>query len=292
MTLKLSENEMKQIEKASGGSPDPFGRWVLSKQNLTEVITRKIKLPESVIIYDDTLRSGANMPYVSLDIETKLEIARKLEEVGVKDAKVGYASVEEHVDFIKRLTDEGTSMRLFANVRSYITNWSDDVDRAVGCGVNGVWFAVRRPGVAIPGRKPMNEEEYSKRISDCVTYSKERGLFVVGPSIKEGLDAGINRVVVSDGRGWLLPETVEYNTMVMRDFVGSDVEISIHCHNDYGLATANTLAALKGGADALEVTVYFAFHPFAGLSCYNCFHGHVLVCQKIVNVPKQPFFFS
>jgi isopropylmalate/homocitrate/citramalate synthase len=101
----------------------------------------------------------------------------------------------------------------------------------------------------------MNEEEYSKRISDCVVYAKERGLFVVGPSIKEGLDAGINRVVVPDGRGWLLPETVEYETMTMRDFVGPEVEISVHCHNDYGLATANTLAALKGGADALEVTV-------------------------------------
>ena len=279
MFQKLSEKELEHLEKETGAMPDLWGRWLVSKDNLREVINRKMKLPESVIILDDTLRSGANMPYVYLNIEEKLEIARKLEEIGVTEIMAGYAGVEEHNEFVRRLKDEGNSMRLLAKTRGFIPGWKDEIDRAANCGFDGVNFLLGRIGVAL-GAEAMSEEEYKKRVSNCVMHAKERGLFVMGPGTKEGLEAGIDRTTVADGHGWLRPETMEYNTMRMRDVVGPDVELSIHCHDDFGLATANTLAGLTGGGDALEVTVNGYGHRSGNAN----FEQVVLACEALYGV--------
>lgn len=253
MLSKLSEKQMIFLEKETDGVPDPWGRWILSKQNLSEAVPAD-GLPESVIILDDTLRSGANMPYVYLTIEDKLEIARKLEEVGVKEAVAGYAGIEEHNDFIRRLKGEGTKLKLIAKTRGYIPDWDAEIDRAADCGFDGVTFLLGRIGVALGG-DAMTDEEYAKRVSSCVTHAKDYGLFVQGPGIKEALEARVDRVGAGDGHGWLLPATIKNNTQRQRELVGPNVQISCHCHDDLGLGTANTLAGLEGGADVLEVTI-------------------------------------
>jgi isopropylmalate/homocitrate/citramalate synthase len=274
---KLSEEELKKIEEETGGVPDSWGRWVVSKENLKEI--KKMRLPKNVIILDDTLRSGANMPYVYLKIEDKLEIAKKLEEVGVREIMAGYAGVEEHNEFIRRLKDEGTSMRLIAKTRGFIPDWKTEIDRAADCGFDGVNFLLGRIGPALGG-EVMSEEKYKERVTQCVTHAKERGLFVMGPSTKEGLEAGVDRVTCGDGEGWLLPETVEANTKKTREKVGPNIEISIHCHDDFGLAAANTLAGLKGGGNALEVTV----NGFGHRSGNANFEQIVLACEAIYGV--------
>ncbi len=69
------------------------------------------------------------------------------------------------------------------------------------------------------------------------------------------LNSGAQRIFLYDAKGWLTPEAVSFLVTHVRDIIGPDIQIGMHCHDDYGLATINTLEAVKASADVVDVTV-------------------------------------
>ena len=245
---------------------DPQERWMAPTMNKIAVEPAPGQ-PQSVIIRDDTIRSGGNTPGVYADFKQKLELAEKLEAMGVVEAEVGYSSIPEELEFIQTLKRKGSKLQCGVHVRYYDPEYRKEIKKAVDGGADlvnmvGYWGYVMTHALCPQNWKGNIEE----RISDAVGYAKSLGarvavgadfhnLETVARFVPAAVAAGADRIVVYDARGWFVPQTLAFLVRYVRTLGGPDVGIGVHCHNDMGLATINTIEAIRAGATACDVTV-------------------------------------
>jgi len=223
-------------------------------------------------IFDTTLRDGEQTPGVNLNIQEKLEIARQLEKVGVDVIEAGFA-IASPGDF--------EAVRTVARNIKGVTIAS--LSRAVEKDIDRAWEAVKdaeRPrihtfiatsDIHMKYKLKMTEEEVLERAVACVRYAKKycediefsaedasrsRDEFLYR-IFEEVIKAGATVINIPDTVGYAAP--AEFGKLIrgIRENVANinKVDISVHCHNDLGLAVANTLAAMENGATQLECTI-------------------------------------
>jgi methanogen homocitrate synthase len=250
---------------------DPEGKWWNCYSNLLNVVTKDFSLPERVIVKDETLREGLVVPgRKQVDTAALLEVAAALAEAGFTQLEVGFtAAVDEHREFAKMLKREGVKMAHSAHTRTWAKDWKAEIDGVIEAGadiVNLIGFGtVETEKFVLPG---MRKEELAELYGKQVEYSKKQGKFtsfmistnVTRPDIiydcyKSASDAGVNRVYVADSYGCSTPEGTKYLITWIRDIVGPGIEIGLHQHNDFGLATANALAAVTAGASVIDTSI-------------------------------------
>jgi isopropylmalate/homocitrate/citramalate synthase len=253
---------------------DPVGRWASSPLNtLSCVVSKPVTRPGRILIKDETLRSGANTPGVKATIEKKLQIAEALEAMGVREVEAGYPGIAEHCQFMRALKEMGSKLRLGAHTRIWVSNFKEEIDRAIDSGADVINF--------VGGADPLQGQALHPEIlgdpfldhaRKAISYAKSKGVLVAFGSADPGplrcfhnwllaaSEAGAERLYIYDGRGWFLPETIEFLVRYARDLLGERKEIAVHCHDDFGLATANSLAAIRAGADLVDVTVLSTGH--------------------------------
>jgi D-citramalate synthase len=210
---------------------------------------------------DTTLRDGEQTPGVSLTPEQKLEIATALSDIGIDVIEAGTAVASEgEKEAIRLISDAG----LATECCTYVRARRDDIDSAADCGVDSVHLVVPVSDLHITKKLGKDREAVYDMAMDAVSYAKERGLIVelsgedasradidyLSNLFKDGVSAGADRLCFCDTVGLLTPErTAEIIPRVCH------APLSIHCHNDLGLALANTLTALNSGATCAHVTV-------------------------------------
>ncbi len=210
------------------------------------------------------MRDGEQTPGVALTREKKLLIARALDDMGISVIEAGSAitSTGER-ESIKAVANEG----LNAEICSYCRIVKMDVDYALECDVDSIHLVVPVSDLHIR-TKIKNDRDAVRQIAVEVTeYAKDHGLVVelsgedasradlkfLKALYEDGIDAGTDRLCFCDTVGLLVPERTGE---IFRDLSSSlKAPLSIHCHNDFGLATANTVAALAAGAKQAHVTV-------------------------------------
>jgi D-citramalate synthase len=214
-------------------------------------------------IFDTTLRDGEQTPGVSLTPDQKLRIALKLDNLGVDVIEAGSAitSVGERQG-IKEIASEGLS----AEICSFARAVQVDVDAALECDVESVHLVVPTSDLHIEHKLRKTREEVKQTAMDAVVYAVDHGLLVelsaedatrsdygfLKQVFKEGIDLGAKRICACDTVGMLTPEK-SYEFYKGLNELG--VPLSVHCHNDFGLAVANTLSGLRGGASQAHVTI-------------------------------------
>jgi 2-isopropylmalate synthase len=223
-------------------------------------------------IFDTTLRDGEQTPGVNLNLQEKLEIARQLERLGADIIEAGFA-IASNGDF--------EAVREVAkNVRKPVIS---SLARAIEKDIDRAWEAVQHAAhprihtfiatsdIHMKYKLRMTEEQvlekaaamarYAKKYCDDIEFSPEDA----GRSRPEFLYRILEAVIAEGATVVNIPDTVGY-TMPLEfgklikgicDNVSNigHADISVHCHNDLGLAVANTLAALENGAVQLECTV-------------------------------------
>ncbi|MEM0010109.1 MAG: 2-isopropylmalate synthase [Candidatus Bathyarchaeia archaeon] len=226
---------------------------------------RQNHFADKIRIFDTTLRDGEQTPGVSLTPEKKVLIAKKLDELGVDIIEAGFAAASEgEMKAIKLITKEN----LRAEICSFARGVKDDIDAALKCEVDSVFLVIPASDIQIKSKFKRSREEVLKMTERFVEYAKDHGLIVeFGPEdatrsdmsflkeiIKTALSAGADRITPPDTVGILTPERA-YNFFLelRQSFPG--VVFGVHCHDDFGLASANTLAALRAGAEVAHVTV-------------------------------------
>lgn len=215
-------------------------------------------------IFDTSLRDGEQMAGVALTPEDKLEIAKQLDELGVDTIEAGFAIVSEgERKAIRSIVNEG----LKAEVCSLARANRKDVDAAISCGIRCIHTFIATSDVHLKYKLKMDREEVLRRAVEAVEYAKSYGVTVefsaedatrsdfsyLKKVFKAVEEAGVDRIDVPDTVGIATPERMK---ILVGDVVSYlKVPVSVHCHNDFGLASANTLAGVDAGASQVHVTV-------------------------------------
>jgi len=219
-----------------------------------------------IIINDTTLRDGEQAAGVVFRREEKLHIARMLDTIGVQEIEAGIPAMgKEEQETIKAILSMGLKARISTWNRAVI----QDIKASVDCGVKMVSISVPVSDIHLKFVLNRNRRwalEQTKRVID---YAKEYGLYVCVGAVdasrsardffmrfaRLAQDCGADRLRFDDTMGILNPFQTFEIINKLRSEIGVDIDIEIHSHNDFGMATANTLAAIKAGARYASVTV-------------------------------------
>ena len=220
--------------------------------------------PGDIEICDVTLRDGEQTPGVVFSREEKIAIAEKLDSVGVEVIEAGFPVVSRSEAAIVR---DIAHLGLDAKVCCLARSVAKDVDVALGCDVDFVSIFIATSDLHLKYKYHKTFEEAESCALDVLDYAKDHGLTVrfaaedatrtdvnVLKSIfKAAQDHGADYVSIADTVGILNPSTAFYLVNEIKKAVKT--KVCIHCHNDLGMAVANTISGAEAGAFQLHTTV-------------------------------------
>jgi len=215
-------------------------------------------------VLDTTLRDGEQTPGVALTPDQKLEIAKALDELGVDVIEAGAAITSEgERKAIKLVSNAG----LHAEICSFVRAARADIDAALACDVDSVHMVVPTSDIHLKYKLKKTRKEVKEMALDAAQYALDHGLIVEFSSedasrtkksflldmLSAAASLGVQRVCACDTVGVLTHEKSRelFSTLTEK----LKIPVAAHCHNDFGMATANTVAAVLGGAKEIHVTV-------------------------------------
>ncbi|MBA7532255.1 2-isopropylmalate synthase [subsurface metagenome] len=215
-------------------------------------------------VFDTTLRDGEQTPGISFTGEQKRTIARQLDRLGVDIIEAGTPiTSKEEKEVVQHICDEGLSAKICGLARVL----PKDIDACIDCSVDMVHIFVPSSAIQREHTTRMSEEEVKERAYEMTRYVKEHGcicMFSAMDATRTGLDYLIELYKTAEEAGadiLNVPDTVGVSEpfsmfkLVEAIHRAVKVPLSIHCHNDFGLAVANSLAAVKAGASEVQVAV-------------------------------------
>jgi len=237
--------------------------WVSALNARPEV---RAKFPKNTIhFYDTTLRDGEQTVGVVLSPTQKLNIARKLDELGVSRIEAGFPRVSpEDAEAIQLMQQAGIKAELWGFSRAV----KADVDELVRLGLKASVIEAPTSEIKLKAYG-ISHDEVLKRISDAVRAAKQNNItvafFAVDGTRTEldflkkvylaALEAGAAEIVVVDTIGACGPEAAGILVEEVCRWVGPSIPIHWHGHNDFGMATACAVAAVRAGASWIQGTI-------------------------------------
>ncbi|QDP25347.1 homocitrate synthase [Bradyrhizobium cosmicum] len=221
-------------------------------------------LSRPIVLNDTTLRDGEQAPGVAFTTGEKVSIARALARAGVVEIEAGTPAMgHEEVTAIRAIVEAGLPVTAIAWCRMR----QADVDAAIAAGVSMVNVSIPSSDVQIAAKLSGGRAAALEQVRRVVGYARDRGLDVaVGGEDSSRADvdflveliatakaAGARRFRIADTLSVLDPDASFALMKALR--ATTDLELEFHGHDDLGLATANTLAAIKAGATHASVTV-------------------------------------
>lgn len=221
-----------------------------------------------VIVCDCTAREGEQAAAVDFGVDLKVELFRLLDAIGVPQAQAGYpAKSAADGETIRRVRRLGLSIKIEAIAQVFDTNWRDEVDAAIACGPDIVDIQLPCSDQRLRLLHKTTREEMLRRAVEAIRYARHRAPIVrfaptdttradldyIKTLYRAALEAGADRISLADTAGAMFPAAMRWLVgEVTREF---RVPLQVHCHNDFGLSLANTLAAAEAGATILDATV-------------------------------------
>ncbi len=221
---------------------------------------------QAVRLYDTTLRDGEQTVGVIFSPQQKLEIARKLDMLGVGRIEAGFPKVSaEDGEAIALILRAGLK---HSEVWGFARATRGDVEELLRLEMQASVIEVPTSDIKLKAYG-ISREEALRRVSDTVLYASQNGIRVAFFGVdgtradleflrhiySAALDAGAKEIVLVDTIGVCTPEAAEFLVRWAREWAGSDVPIHWHGHNDFGLATAIAIAAVRGGATWIHGTI-------------------------------------
>ncbi len=218
----------------------------------------------AIMLVDTTLRDGEQTAGVVFSNREKLRIAKMLDNLGVHQIEAGIPIMGGDE---KQVITEIASYGLQASIMAWNRASIEDVKSSLECGVDAVAISISTSDIHITNKLRTSREWVLENMTQAVEFAKKAGVYIslnaedasrsdIDYLIKfarEGQAAGADRLRFCDTVGVLEPfRTYE---VVSRIIEATGMEIEMHTHNDFGMATANALAGIKAGARLIGVTV-------------------------------------
>jgi isopropylmalate/homocitrate/citramalate synthase len=218
-----------------------------------------------VRFYDTTLRDGEQTVGVVLTPQQKLELARALDGLGVSRIEAGFPRVSpDDAEAFSLIARAGLKAEIWGFARAV----RGDIEELARLGARATVIEI--PCSPIKMRAyGITAEDSLRKCTEAVKIAKENGIRVAFFPVDgtradldhlralylTALDAGAAEIVVVDTIGACTPEAIEYLVGKVKEWVGPDVPIHFHGHDDFGLATACAVAAVRGGATWIQATI-------------------------------------
>ncbi len=227
---------------------------------------------ERIYIFDTTLRDGEQSPGASMSVEQKLEIAKLLKNIGVDVIEAGFPiSSPKQFEAVERISETVRGPVITGLARAL----EGDIYRCYEALKNAekkrIHTFIATSDIHLKYKLKKSKEEvlkqaveavkYAKSLVDDVEFSAEDATRSDWEYLKDiynaVIEAGATTLNIPDTVGYTVPEEFSRLIEFLKENlnINNNVVLSVHCHNDLGLATANTLAALKAGARQAEVSV-------------------------------------
>jgi len=218
----------------------------------------------TVTIFDTTLRDGEQTPGISFPLSYKIQIARQLDKLGVDVIEAGFpAATKGEFEAVKEISSLGLTSKIAGLARIV----KDDIDAALKADVDMVHIFISTSRIQIEHTIQKSREEIIQLSVEAVEYIKSHGAECMFSAMdatrteveylkqiyKAVEEAGVDIVNVPDTVGVATPFRMHNLISQLREHL--KVPIDVHCHNDFGLAVANTYAAVMAGANQAQVTV-------------------------------------
>jgi len=239
-------------------------KWYVSNYNFHPDVRGPIKL-SNIEISDCTLREGEQQPGVVLTREEKIRIAQALDELGIHQIESGMPAVSpEEQKTITQIAKAGHRAKILAFCRAR----KEEIQIARDCGVWGILCSLPSSPLLIEEKLKWPYEKVIDTAIELTNFAHTQGLYVVfspfdttradfsflSRYIQTVIAQGhVDRLRLVDTRGCISPQGIAFLISKVREL--TDLPIEIHCHDDFGLATANTIIAASAGANVLSTTM-------------------------------------
>lgn len=219
---------------------------------------------DKVRIFDTTLRDGEQTPGVTVTPEQKVQIATRLSDLGVDAIESGFPIVSSgEMKAIKEIASIGLKSEICGLARATQT----DIDAAINCNLKYIHTFIATSDIHLQYKLKMTREQVLEKAVWAVDYCKRHGLTVEFSAedatrsdksflinvFKAVQEAGADRIDIPDTVGYATPQ---YVSELVKDIKNTiNVPISMHCHDDFGLAVANSISGINSGAQCAHVTI-------------------------------------
>jgi 2-isopropylmalate synthase len=219
-----------------------------------------------VRLLDTTLRDGEQMPGISLTPQQKLEIALALAELGVDSIEAGFPITSRgEFEAVKMISREVRGTEVIALARAE----KADIDKVIEAEVPAVHTFIATSDLHMKYKLRLSPDQVIEKAVWAVEYAKSHGLvveFSAEDATRSNLqflvkvfqavvEAGADRIDIPDTVGVAYPSYMSSLVSYVRSSVKGSYILSVHCHNDFGMAVANSVTAIESGADQAHVTV-------------------------------------
>jgi 2-isopropylmalate synthase len=229
-------------------------------------IRSSLNLPERAYFFDTTLRDGEQTPGISFTFDEKIAIAQALDELGIDVIEAGFPIVSEgDFESCKKIAKLGLSAEIIGLARIR----RNDIDKVIDADMDSIHVFIATSDLHLKEKLQMTREEVKSKVAELVSYAKEHYstiVFSAEDATRSDLDYllevnkiaiknGATRINIPDTVGTITPKAYGYIISKNYEMLPKNIRIAAHCHNDFGLAVANTIAAFENGASEAQTTI-------------------------------------
>ncbi|XPV75150.1 MAG: LeuA family protein [Desulfovibrio sp.] len=247
------------------------------------------------MLIDTTLREGAQLFGAYFSVEKKQTIIAGLLDIGIDEIEIGWigqANLESIADFAQA-QETAAVFSVWSPCRN------EDIQRAATLPIDRINIGIPVSDIHIEKRLNMNRGQLISRLQETLNTAKRCGIRYVSIGFEDisradlsfalelaeiAVDIGVARIRLSDSVGLLSPIEV---TALVQTFAHLPCEIAVHCHNDFGMATANSITALGSGADYADCSI-LGIGERSGISCTEELAACLTLHQKTHHYNPAP----
>ncbi len=227
-------------------------------------------MSDIVKIFDTTLRDGEQSPGASMNTEEKIQIAKQLEKLGVDIIEAGFAAASPgDFDAIKRIAEVVSKSTVCSLARALEKDIQAAGEAVAPAKQKRIHTFIATSPIHMKYKLRMEPDEVVRRAVEAVKYAREfvedvefscedagrSEMSFLKEIIDEVIKAGASTINIPDTVGYRFPHEMGEMIKELKSFIGDRAIISVHCHNDLGLAVANSLYSVLNGARQVECTI-------------------------------------
>ncbi|MFX1302125.1 MAG: LeuA family protein [Promethearchaeota archaeon] len=247
-------------------------KWWISPLNYIDEVRESFHLPNRVYVRDSTIREGEETPGVYYTLDQKIKIVEKLEELGVEHIDCGYiGQVQDQWDLANQIKELGMKLKTYSHLSSNPSRWTNEIKKSLEAKLDYIGFGIVltkwqlrlftgdeniTPDVMIsliPAVLKRIRRLGGVAILDCVDATRSE-FHILKKAIEIGIKHGVKMIMLYDTVGACNISAISYLIRQLRPIV-KNIPIGIHIHDDFGLGTASTIAAVEQGATFMDLVI-------------------------------------